>query len=583
MGITSTLLKRESRSLNATEWLLAALRGPVSHTGIAVSTDSAMTNASVGSAVRLLSDTIGAIPLFVYERLGTGGKQRATAHPLYSVLHDLPNPEMTAIDMRSFAVTHLNTWGNFYGNLARDGAGHVREVWPLRPDKMTVNRDPETNQLVYSYTVKDVDDPIPLRADQVLHIRGPLGKDGILGMSPIRQYAEAIGLAMASEQYGARFFGNSGTVNGVLTHPGKLSEDAQKRLGASFKENHGGLTNAHRLLILEEGLSYQKVGLGPEEAQFLQTRAFELAEVARIFRVPLHMLYEMGAKAGSAGTVEQLGIEFVAYSIHPWLIRIEQAIYRDLLLPSERDTFFAEHLVDGLLRADTLSRYQSYAIARNNGWMSADEIRDRENLNPIADGSGKIYLIPLNMVPSTKAGEQPPTSKNPTPTDGSALPSGPAAARQRIADSFRPLFADAAERILRREQDRVIAEARRQMQTRSSLNGSMTSWLETFYAEHRDYVQRQLQPILTSLENALAATVTDTTDVAALIDDVGTTTVRDWNESSLGQLRDCLTSAATLGADPVASLQYRFALWDTQRPADLAKFATYQIVREVAR
>jgi HK97 family phage portal protein len=239
-------------------------------------------------------------------------------------------------------------------------------------------------------------------------------------MSPIRVYAESIGLTMAVEDYGARFFGNDARPGGVLTHPGKLSPEAQINLKASWEESHRGLTNAHRVAVLEEGMTWQQTGLPPEAAQFITSREFQLGEVARIWRVPPHMLYHM--QKATWANVEQMETEFLAYSIHARLVRIEQAMYRDLLLPSERKAYFVEHLVDGLLRGDSLSRNQAYAIARNNGWLNADEIRDRENLNPIPNGQGKIYLVPMNMIPADQVNAQPASGADPTPTNGSALP-----------------------------------------------------------------------------------------------------------------------------------------------------------------
>ena len=239
-----------------------------------------------------------------------------------------------------------------------------------------------------------------LTDDRVWHLRG-LSNDGLDGYSPISLMRQAIGLSMAAEKFGAKFFGNDARPGGILLHPGQLGDEAAKRLTETWESRHGGLSGAHRVAVLEEGLSYKEIGIPPDDAQFLETRKFQVNEIARIYRIPPHMLADL--ERATFSNIEHQSIDFVTHTIRPWLVRWEQSIKQNLMVPADRDRYFAEFLVDGLLRGDTKSRYEAYAIGRQNGWFSADDIREMENLNPLPDGKGEEYLIPLNMIPAGSA------------------------------------------------------------------------------------------------------------------------------------------------------------------------------------
>jgi HK97 family phage portal protein len=402
--------ERRSTLANPQQWLIEALGGGKAASGVAVNETTAMKSTVVFACVRILAETIASLPLPVYRRLQGGGKERANNHYLYPLLHDQPNPEMTSFEFRETLMGHLALWGNAYAEIERDGAGRVRALWPLRPDRMQVKRDDQG--LRYEYLLPD-GTMAALRQTNVMHIRG-LSGDGIVGYSPIRLAREAIGFSLATEEFGARFFGQGAHPGGIVEYPGKLSDEARKRYKESVQEAYGGLGKAHRLMVLEEGLKYTQVGIPPEDAQFLATREFQAIEIARIFRIPPYLLQDFSRATFS--NVEHTAISFVVHTVRPWLIRIEQAFKRDLFPSPERDTYFAEFLVDGLLRGDIKSRYDAYAVGRNWGWLSADDIRELENMNPLPDGQGKIYLIPTNMRPANQAGhstiEDPPKKNN---------------------------------------------------------------------------------------------------------------------------------------------------------------------------
>ncbi len=372
-------------------------------TGKSVSEKSSLQCLAVFACVRLLTETIASLPLFIYRRLEGGGKERDPKHPLFAILHDSPNPLMTSMAYREALVGHIELWGNHYSYIERNNGGRVVGLWPLRPDHMADIKRVDTYRLEYLYRLPS-GEPRILSQAEVLHIRG-LSHDGIIGYSPIQQAREAIGLAQAGEEYGARFFGNNSRPDGVLEAPGKIGDP--KRLKELWEEAHRGLENAHRVAVLEEGVKWAAIGIPPKDAQFLELRAFQLNEIARLFRIPPHMVGDT-EKSTSWGTgLEQQSIGFVTYSLVPRLVRIEQQLHKDLLTPAEAQIWFVEHLVAGLLRGDLESRYRAYQIARQNGWLNADEIREIENMNPIPGEAGGEYWMPANFVVAGQPPVQP--------------------------------------------------------------------------------------------------------------------------------------------------------------------------------
>ena len=363
--------------------------------GKPVNETTAMQMTAVYSCVRILSETVAGLPLNVYKYNDSGGKEKAFRHPLYRLLHDEPNPEMTSFAFRETLMSHLLLWGNAYAQIIRNARGEVIALYPLMPNKMTVDRD-QNGRLFYLYQ-RGLEDPstlgkstqVSLSPSDVLHIPG-LGFDGLIGYSPIAMARNAIGLAIATEEYGAKFFANGAAPSGVLEHPGTLKDP--QRIRDSWNAAHQGSENAHKIAVLEEGLKYTPIGISPEQAQFLETRKFQINEIARIFRVPPHMLADL--EKSSFSNIEQQSLEFVKYTLDPWVVRWEQSMCRVLLSESEKPAYFIKFNVDGLLRGDYASRMSGYATARQNGWMSANDIRELENLDRIApELGGDLYLI----------------------------------------------------------------------------------------------------------------------------------------------------------------------------------------------
>ena len=375
-----------------------------SSAGKLVTERSAMQMTAVYACVRILSEAVAGLPVHLYKYTDDGGKEKAIDHPLYLLLHDEPNPEMSSFVFRETLMSHLLLWGNAYAQIIRNGKGEIVALYPLMPNKMTVDRD-ENGKLFYQYqrntdeALKDTGTVI-LSPRDVLHIPG-LGFDGLVGYSPIAMAKNAIGLAIAAEEYGSKFYANGAAPSGVLEHPGTIKDPSRVR--ESWQNTFGGSGNSNKVAVLEEGMKYTPISISPNEAQFLETRKFQINEIARIFRVPPHMVGDL--EKSSFSNIEQQSLEFVKYTLDPWVIRWEQSIQRTLLTPDEKKQYFVKFNVEGLLRGDYASRMQGYATARQNGWMSANDIRELENLDRISkEDGGDLYLINGNMLPLNSAG-----------------------------------------------------------------------------------------------------------------------------------------------------------------------------------
>ena len=405
MGILSGLFHSRDKPTNATSGSSYRFFLGGSTSGKAVTERSAMQITAVYSCVRILAEAIAGLPLHLYTYKEDGGKEKAIGHPLYLLLHDEPNPEMSSFVFRETLMTHLLLWGNAYAQIIRNGKGEVVALYPLMPNRMTVDRD-SSGQLFYSYQMNNSDAPtmkagtVILKPSDVLHIPG-LGFDGLVGYSPIAMAKNAIGLAIATEEYGAKFFANGATPGGLLEYPGTVKDP--DRVRESWNKGFSGSQNAGKVAILEEGMKYTPISIAPEQAQFLETRKFQINEIARIFRVPPHMVGDL--EKSSFSNIEQQSLEFVKYTLDPWVVRWEQSLSRALFTPEEKKQYFFKFNVEGLLRGDYQSRMNGYATARQNGWMSANDIRELENLDRIpAEEGGDLYLINGNMLPLVHAG-----------------------------------------------------------------------------------------------------------------------------------------------------------------------------------
>jgi len=405
MNIFSGLFRSRDKPQNKVGSSFSFLFGGTS-SGKSVNESTAMQTTAVYACVRILAESVAGLPVHIYKYRDDGGQEKVIDHPLYYLLHDEPNPEMTSFVFRETLMSHLLLWGNAYAQIIRDGRGNALALYPLLPNRMEVDRA-ANGEIFYTYRrdskesrINTSSGTVILPGDEVLHIPG-LGFDGLVGYSPIAMAKNAVGMAMATEEYGASFFANGAAPGGVLEHPGVVKDP--QRVKDSWNSVYQGSNKAHKIAVLEEGMKYQTIGISPEQAQFLETRKFQINEIARIFRVPPHMVGDL--EKSSFSNIEQQSLEFVKYTLDPWVVRWEQALQQALILPSEKGDYFVRFNLDGLLRGDYASRMTGYSTARQNGWMSTNDIRELENMNRIpAEEGGDLYLVNGNMTKLADAG-----------------------------------------------------------------------------------------------------------------------------------------------------------------------------------
>ena len=363
------------------------------NSGEQVDEKSAMQIATVYACVRLLAESVAQLPLHLYKMTEPDGQEKAGDHPLYKILYREPNPEMTSFSYWEAVMTHLLLWGNSYSQIIRDGKNTVLGLYPLLPENVEIDRT-DKGELYYIYHAYTNEVPgennkdITFRRDEILHIPG-LSFNGLVGFSPIAMMKNSLGTTMAVERYGSAFFKNGAQPSGVLQHPGVL-KDPQK-IRDNWSAVYGGAGNAHRVAVLEEGMQYKPISLPPEDSQFLSTREFGVEEICRIFRVPPHMVQDL--KRATFSNIEHQSIDFVVHTLDPWLVRIEKAIVKDLLLEEEKDRYFPKFNVDGLLRGDYKSRMDGYSVGISTGIISPNEARKKENMPPLTEAEGGDYHI----------------------------------------------------------------------------------------------------------------------------------------------------------------------------------------------
>ncbi len=443
--------------------------GAGSLAGVVVSEDTARAVSTVYRCVAILGGLMGYLPLIVYRRRGDEGKDRATNHPLWDLLHTQPNAWMTSFEWRELGMNHLLYRGNYYNRIVEGPRGFADQLVPMHPDAVTPTQL-DSGRIVYRHRKRDGTTET-LTQDQVFHVRGP-SKDGVTGLDVITLMRESLGIASAAEAFGARMFANRPMMAGLLKHPAKVDDEAAKAMARSFRDATSG-ANAHMPAVLQGGVEWVNVGVTPEQAQYLETRRFEIAEIARWFGVPLQLLGEM-EKSTSWGTgVEQLMIGFVIHTLAPWCRRWEQAIARDLILAP--DTYFAEFTLEALLRGDTKSLYEAFALATGGrAWMAPNEVRSKLNLNP-RSGYDEIAREAQGAAPSaTRAAAPPP----------------------REGDAATAIVRTVAERLVRRE----IAAMTKAAERRAAAPAAWHESVHDFYARYVEELGRELK-----LDAAVAA------------------------------------------------------------------------------
>lgn len=383
----TSLFESRATLKTPTDWLKKAFGVTDGPTGLTVNANTVTRSAAVYACCRVIAETVASLPVKVYQRRDDGGKDPKPGHPLWRILHDAPNAEMDSFAFIEGMMWQVLLRGNHYSEIIRMGSGSIGELMPFDTAKCNLDRT-ESGRL---FLLVEGDKTYPY--EKILHIPGIQMGQSIEGVSPIKHARLAIEMGMAADEYAARFWGNASVPSALVTYPGARSDDERKALKDRIEQGFKAMKDKHRIAVMPDGVTWTSMTIPNKDAEFLETRKFQVTEIARIFRVPPHMIADL--ERATFSNVEQQSIDFVVHTIRPWLVRIERALKRQLF---RGDTLFAEFLVDGLLRGDIKSRFDSYAVARQNGILNGDEIRELENRNPTEDGSGQLYWMPSNMM-----------------------------------------------------------------------------------------------------------------------------------------------------------------------------------------
>ena len=463
--LSTSLQTRELNVRNPAYWL--GLSGSRNSAGVNVTPMSAMRTSAVWACIRVLSTSYASLPLHVKRRTAQGMIIDAVNEPIYDVLHRNPNPEQTSFIFRMVAMAHLCLYGNAYAEIEFDYFGNPINLWPI-PAWCCRPLRTEKKELYYQVSIPDTGETKNLQPYRILHIMG-LGTDGMQGLSPIRQHAETIGITLAADQFSGMFFSNGMNIGGIVEHPNKLSITGSTNLRNSLNEKYAGLGNSHRLMLLEEGMKYTKIGINPMEAQLLEERQYQIEDIARIYGVQLHKIGHL--LHATFSNIEHQAIEFVTDTMLPWVVNFEQEYDRKLCFNGQ----YTKHSMEGLLRGDTAARAAFYKELFYISSITPDEIREKEDMNPEPDGMGRRYYIPGNMVPADRIDDyiNKNTSKNTTQDNAT-----------------RNLLIDAVRRIAEREKQNISRAAKKNDVT------AMVTWIKDFYRDFPEYIERQLEPIL---------------------------------------------------------------------------------------
>jgi len=555
------------------------------HSGVNVTEIDSLRATAVLASIRLIGGTIASLPLPVYTQLEPRGKQRAPRRQEYRLLHDRPNPEISSFQWRQTGMAHQLLYGDWFSEIERD-RGRPKALWPVPPWRVSIRQGRR------GYIFYDIDLPdggtAEVPAHNMLHVKN-LSVNGLRGISCIRAGAEAIGLSLAAEEFGARFFGQGANMGGIAEHPGKLSDTAYNRLQKDLSEKYEGLGRSHRVMLLEEGMKYQRVGIPPNEAQFLESRKFQVAEIGRLFGISqLHKIGDLDRATFS--NIEQQNIEFVVDTIRPLLVNIEQEVNYKLF---NDNNYFAEFVVDGLLRGDQESRYRAYATARQWGWMSANDVLELENRNPLGP-DGDIYLIPANMIPADQARMEPQETVPQGEGEGRSVAVADeqrsrqaALARARTAKGYERLFREAAQKVCTREKNNVTKALEKHLGERGLT--SFDEWLEDFYREFRPFVEQTMRSAIVSLGETIqglaAAEVgaDDPADIARVLEEFVEAQGFAHTERSRAVIRQLVRRAEEENLDPKDLVIERLDEWEGNRPQQIASDSTVAVSSKVAK
>lgn len=590
------------------EDLAKLLSGEDTWTGLDVDRYTALGLPIVWACVRVLAETLASLPIILYKRID-GGKERAEEHPLYPILHMQPNPDQTSFVFKEQLQGHLGIFGNAYAQIVRDGRGYVKELWPLDPSRVTPDRSNGVLKFIYKESGKAAD--TVLARENVLYIPG-LSFDGIRGYAPLEVNRQTLGLALAAKRYSAEFFANDATPSLALLTPGKLTDDAQKRLARSWRDAHGKWGKKHTPAVLEQGTDVKQLSLDPDKVQLVEIQKFLTREVCRFYRMQPHLVQDL--ENATFTNIEQQSLEFVIHTMRPWLIRWEQAITTQLLSERERKEYFAEFLIDALLRGDIVARATAYRTFMEIGVFNADEVREMENKNRRENGD--TYYAPQNwqatsgsglelqkerdaqakeqaeaqLAAAKKPGQAPaqePAQRSMVPPENRAVRS--AGSRRKLANAFNGLIKDTVSRIVRKEQ-RDIRGAVTDYVSKRDL-GDLNLWLDKYYTGLPEYIKRQITPVYQTFSNAVKKEISEeigisdeaTEDDEKYVRGMADVFVKTYIGTSRGNLDASIKAAIDAAAPLDEAIEGRLVEWEKTRAEKVARKEKVGVSNAVAR
>lgn len=584
MGYLRRIFEQRSNSTLATPsaWLLDTFGGEPTSTGITVGQENALRVSVVYACVRVISEDVAKLPLILYRRTRDGGKERAIDHPLYRLLHDEPNPVMTSFTLRQLAQASILLYGDAFLFIDRDSAGRPQGLWFLHPQQVQVERvqSGHAYELQYRVILPDGGQEV-LPKEYVLHIPG-LGFDGLRGRSVISYARESIGLYLAAQEYGGRFFQNDATPGLILLAPTRVTDDKREAIREDFRAKFGGVTKKFRMAILQQGWDLKTLGVPLEDAQFVEMLKFQVVEIARIFRVPPHKIQDLDRATYS--NIEHQAIEYLTDTIEPWCVRWEQALNSRLLMPAEKGEYLIEFLMDALLRADTESRYRAYGLGIQWGFLTPDEVRAKENLNP-RGGAASSTWMPVNMVPAQNitpaevqgGGEQEGRRFGPVNIRKSSQKRllEQALLKKRVSLAFSGAYEDSIARLTKREVQDIRRAAMKFLPTNTA--GFML-WADQYYVEHYEHAYRAFSAPIFAQAEAIQSLVADeigsphglTPKLRECIEQHVENTTK-WN---INAARNSLLAAAQKSPEEVDKILDE---WLKKRPTQVARWETIRV------
>lgn len=474
-ALTFRAVSDASTLANPRPWMASLFGGGPSSAGPTVNENTALGIPTVWACVRTIAEDVAKLPIRVGSTQADGSKQLMPDSMMSWLLNRQPNGDMSAFTLRETLTAHALLWGNGFAEIERDGAGRPIGLWVLRPDRMTIFRG-DDGKVWYRYSSNTKTVEIP--GEDILHLKG-MGFDGLVGYSVVRYARESLGMTIAAQQYGSTFFKNAARPSGVLESPQKLNEKVEENLKKSFKQMYQGSDNAGSVPILWDGFTFKAISIPPNDAQFLESRKFQRREICAWFRMKPHKIGDL--EDATFSNIEQENLSYVTDCLDAWLMRWEQEIAIKLFGPRQ-SSMFAQHNTAALLRGDLKSRYEAYAIGRQWGFRSVNDIRRLENENPIGT-EGDQYLVPSNMTTPEKLGQAPPPSVTGKLKTGSV--SGEGAARA-IGNLLAGDSAEVTAKLFKIEADRAM---------RAHKRGELATWSKAFYTEHFDHVRSQIFPV----------------------------------------------------------------------------------------